>query len=1858
MASIPTPRSYNQILGDMIDALRSKLGVPSLPPGDPILSVLEAAAQSDLRSSQDVFQMLASIALDKATGDALERIGADEDLEKFAEAPSSGFVTISDTSFAKTQTTVFQGKPAPIIGSATINVVSALDWPSSGSIYIGRGTNQYEGPLAYTSLTNNTSYWTVSLAGGNHTQKFHNLGETVILAQGGDRQINAGTVVQTPQGNTGDSIQFSTLYASTVLDGETEISNITVVAKIPGTVGNVPAGSITAFSSPPFSGAAVTNVTPFTNGQAAEDDADFRERIKNARQSRSKATPLSIKTAVTGATSTDENKRVVSASVVTREGYPTTLYIDDGNGYEEQSEGIAYETITASALGGEQYFSLANGRPVAKAFLLSTFSAPFALHSGDVVAVKVGGTVYEHGFSTNEFRSIVNATAYEVVASINADPNVKFNARTANNGTQVAIFADDDINEDVEITTPTGGESDANVALGIPVGKVDTLRLYKNDRLLNKDGSLASLATKPQSAWSAMSSGETLQIVIDGVNIPGISDTFTFNDIDFVNAGTLYTTVSAANSLSAWATVLNFKIPGITAVVSSGFINITSNAGRTARASLNVEGGTLTAKNMFVIGSVSGTDKDYTLNRNLGQIRLEDDQILAVGDRLTAGSLNTRAFVESLSLGTINLAANAELWFCVDGDAQIIKTSVQAGTTVVYSNAATPSWGTRVKITVASAVFSNVQIGDWLITNDPALPSNDQGAWRIVTKDGGNTWIEIERPTGFSDTGSFSLQKGGFYVVRTSTEPQRITIASGSNYTALTLVQALNTQLVGASASVYKTTKIRVATNTFDITGDIALVVVNSEAQKLLLPVANSITNLTSHLASIEAQNDQAGTPSFIEYDVSAVTSTSQVTLSAATFNSGNFAVATRPPDDSLGRWSNSGHVSSVHDFNTGTELITLRNPALESWLVGDIVYEAQAYAINANDQFVALVDGDVLTKRYNVNMFRNVTPGSAVYGASNNFKDADNGNLSLAAGFGTDFEWNDFAVFMHARTKSSLSAGSNTTSTILWRYYRFGPEGNVARVQYRYPSLPSQTTNVLTDSFTSHANTDIEVTLPSNAARTGTTIRSSTKIGVAATGVTSSLYNYYYVLNLAISSASRTSNVDTLTLTLPGPITDHGIQVGDQVFINSTSGNFSSGVKIVTVRTSSTISYAETAANQGATANIGRVGEDTVGIPTLSGSTVIAGDIFGIVTGTGIASPFAPNATKIKVLDTNGAYWQTTSDQVASVGTVLSWYPVADATKLSFFPINTGTNTATLITGAVNGLTGAPITANAVGGGAGSITAATYETTGDGGEGATDPWYYLTDGINYVETHNTPASTSVDFNFTFKQPITATLATNSDWANEQVRIVPITAKNVVDYLNSTATSGLSSVAEVIVSADGQRPQIGSLTPGSIGSVQIQGGSANFLSSACKNSGAVVDTSSMVVSFPSTDLDGLSGQMFVSLENTNPVPKVGIFTSATTLTSVDINGNFVLGVTPAWTWATSTPAVVGSTSWQFIKQGKYVQVRCLGSSFAGVVEGDVAFIKMSSGTTANDGTFRVIRQLNNTWFWIENDNAVEGIQTGFAAFVKYDSVLPGDVLSINTSVWSNVGNYTVQTIDLPSPFGGTGSTATFKVQAILTPVTSGPALGLNSNLVQVIEGLPSKLLKRIIGIAPNSSDSTSADVKYNTAQGYQKVGAFAGTIMKPVDKLNFSTDIAQGIDGYQHNTGLLAEANRVIYGDESDPSTYPGYVAAGAKVNISGPLIKRIQLSIGIRLNTAIGEDDVFDRVKSEVAAVINQSAIGQSISISSIVDAAEGVNGVAAVSIISPSYSVSNDLISVQPFEKPLILNVDTDVLVSLVGE
>lgn len=79
--------------------------------------------------------------------------------------------------------------------------------------------------------------------------------------------------------------------------------------------------------------------------------------------------------------------------------------------------------------------------------------------------------------------------------------------------------------------------------------------------------------------------------------------------------------------------------------------------------------------------------------------------------------------------------------------------------------------------------------------------------------------------------------------------------------------------------------------------------------------------------------------------------------------------------------------------------------------------------------------------------------------------------------------------------------------------------------------------------------------------------------------------YSIYYGW-MEATSATRASNITTITV----PSTT-GIAVGDKVFFNSNSVAFPAGMKTVTAVTATTFSYAETAANVGATTINGGVG-------------------------------------------------------------------------------------------------------------------------------------------------------------------------------------------------------------------------------------------------------------------------------------------------------------------------------------------------------------------------------------------------------------------------------------------------------------------------------------------------------------------------------------------------------------------------------------------------------------------------------------------------------------------------------------------
>lgn len=722
---IPRPRSYQQILGQMLDSYTSRTGIRRAKVGNPQLSAMEAAARSDVRQSQDVFNGLASNNLDNSEGTALDRIGNAEQVPRLLLRKSTGSVTVTDTSFSKKSTKVYQGLGAPIVGSVALNVADTTSWPGSGSVYVGRNTPNVEGPLSYSSITSHGSYSTLNLTAP--TTRFHNLGEAVVLAQGGNRVVDAGQVVQTPQGALASAVQFSTVFTTTIPDGETSVDGVAVTATVPGAAGNAPALAVQSFAGGlPFSGATVTNPGPFTSGRDTETDNDYRDRIRAARNSKQRGTDLAIENAVVGAFSPDESKTVTSANLVRRVGQPAILYIDDGTGYEEAPQGVGIETVIDLASGGESEFQALN-RPISKAFLLSGASAPYLLADGVDLSVDVGGVVTTHSFDANEFQAVGAASAYEVVASINANGTLLWSARTSGNGTKVVLFAKAETNEDLQVAPSPGIDSAA--VFDFPTTRRFTTLLYKNDRLLSKDGTAAVVKSEPFDSWGSLADTQSLYLVIDRTPFLYIP----FSDPDFISAGTAYTAVGK-NSLEAWAAVFNAKVPGVTTTVEGDRLVLTSNLGRSARAGLQITGGSLVTNGVFAAVASNGSSDDYSVDRGTGQIVTNVG--LVPGDRLSLGSAWTRAFLETVDIAPTSLS-DVDTWWAVDGQAQPVQHGVGAATPLTATVEGVTARTNIVGVTAASSTdaFINVKQGDWAVMWDPMFPPSLQNAWRVIEVD-------------------------------------------------------------------------------------------------------------------------------------------------------------------------------------------------------------------------------------------------------------------------------------------------------------------------------------------------------------------------------------------------------------------------------------------------------------------------------------------------------------------------------------------------------------------------------------------------------------------------------------------------------------------------------------------------------------------------------------------------------------------------------------------------------------------------------------------------------------------------------------------------------------------------------------------------------------------------------------------------------------------------------------------------------------------------------------------------------------------------------------------------------------------
>jgi len=1962
----PTPKSYDELLGQMLQTYMAKISVNDLNTGSAVLSFFEAVAQHVYLANASNFSILRDYNLDRATGEALKRIAIEERISPIPARVATGRIAIIDESFEKIETKVYAGAAAPNIGSNVLKVSDASNFPSSGKIIVGRGTNNVEGPIDYTAVTPVGGYYELTLA--SSTSKYHNISESVILAQGGNRSITAGTVVVAPSAGGSADISFTTTQAVIMLDGENYIGNIPVAAQKPGTEGNVARYAIKEFSALPFTGAKVQNESRFTTGRDIESDDEIRVRVKRARLSKGLGTATAVRNSVIGAQANDEAATITSAEIFSS-SEDTILYIDNGEGYEEKTAGVGLEYIVDYALGGETNFQLATGgqqSSVAKAFIETNSVAPFAIAGGYTLAISVGGVVTEHSFSDSDFKSPLAASTYEIVSSINANPNLDWVARTSDNTNRISFFAKAEEREYISVVTPSTG-IDASINLSLPSNEVETLRLYKNDKLLSKNGKFAIIETNIQSAWdSAIGSGDTLEIAVDNTS----SITYTFIDDDFIAEGSGNFTVDATNSLESWANVFNAKITGVTTSVVGNQLQMVSNLGANSRAKISIVGGTLlNTRNMFSLANILavGAESDYTFSRNTAQFKLKAP--LEAGDKLSAGTDATKGVVMSgeVAGGAVTFASDAKLWILLDDIlSQQVVTGVVADSIISVSKVG----NNTIRYTSATATaFNNVSVGNYINIWSLELSAGNRVEGRVhaVTSDTLDVKVTADEYALAVAEGPL-IFKDGFTIIDTNHVPQKIVVPAG-NYSLFQVAEVINEQLVGGYSFVKNERYLNITTKTESDIGSILIVDFNDVASALSLTKYEMSFSDTSLFGFYMNETEQAEFPLFvhskmISEELSDIPTyitdfTANDNLETLEVGENNLVVGLNPfasandTTDSIIK----NQIVPIESIN-GQVVEIKDSPFFKRIRLDDRFYIANPFDFSEADSVVTIFDGDITNKTFSIPLYRRATTDNSFGPNSISFRafDSDSGaSAAFSTYFGSTFDFSNYKVMMQAKNVLHPTQTLVDEDAILIKSTLMGLSGETIKIGYFYPESANasishsltiadqiiiniflKSGNTFTHSIQSDTEWDVTITPDTgfdfvtytwNSVGTNPDIQTTLSSGGYVTINDAGEFNSANIGTFRVSSATTTSF--TVIRRTGAAVTESGIasltdgtirfyaqeetkaiDINDYInnnladfvqatIIDDNGLNGEGSIDRSTYEDSDfTYEYKQLVDGQNyikssnltsATAQF--VFKRALSLPSFNTATPNAynfsnGEVIKL-----IPTTIKQIADFINVLAVSGA---------STIGNLSA---VVKDNKLQIKSDVLGSNGAVQIVGGRANSSSGTIQQAASQLNGFDLTKLVVERAAIMGT-HTGQWIKIEaenvqkkaitlNSANIVETVTNPT------NYANKTKVTFSNRQSSEKFFGKPR-------NFIRDVNRTfKVEQHGKFTAIIWDEQGSSPNFSKTVEindyAGIIDVTLNGNTTVY----------TINTGDRQFIEANTD-DTVTFSGFLQAENNGTFRIQDVSDDGLSL-YVDNEGVEELGT------SIGLGGVVINAE---IKEGDTVQI---GEPFA----------------SGNQGTFRVVRRFNNT-IWIENEKAVEedvtvannavlltsdvssvvdvervdgGVKiewtggtdpsfylasrgdvvtltTPFNAashgsfvineisdtYIVIDSALAVDEASVLMDSGLSIHQPSMKFYDYESTVNADSFVVAGDVlgnlnvvgQYVIEKVLSRNSLILNTLLINATTVLGDKLIELYV-------NEKSPYVAYKRIQNrlYDPVNINNGIIVvegssliskinkdiavstiKAMSKFDFPTTITKGIDSYRYHTGLLRQANRIVYGDPRS-TDYEGVAAAGAEIFIQPPLIRRIQVSIVVRLNTGIPFNTIVESVRNNVSALINATGIGQSIAISDIVETVNTISGVFAVSISSPAYSPSNDVILINPSEKPLVIDANTDIVVSKIG-
>lgn len=1094
-------KSFNQTLGDMIRKIVAETALNDLNAGSVLLTLLEAAAANDFENNTAILNVLELLNIDAIKNNDLDAKAGDFGLERRPAVKASGLVNILNTNITKRSTGLYVIKPAPIAGQTKLYVNNTDGWAATGNLYIGRGTQSFEGPIAYTSITEFPTYSEISLASA--LQKDHLSSDIVIDSQGEpDRLIVAGTVVKIPANNQNPEVQYVTLRDSVIPSGEDMTSNVEVIAIVAGSLGNAGINTITDFDVAPFSGAAVTNTSAFSNGKDIETDTELRNRLKSYTITLARGTAPSIVEVVRGVSDPDDANQVASAVITepVKVGDPSILYIDDGKGLQPSYAGQSVDTLLSNATGKEEFLQLAN-YPVPRPQVINAGEAPFTLKNGAFLRVTVDGTEETIFFTTADFLNISAATISEIIVAIN-NQSESFKARFTNNSANILLYPTAHDAEIIQVT-PLRDTDDstlyANSVLKFPTDEFSYISLYKNADRLREKAKSATLITSVYAQWN-ISVASNIVIAVD--NTPAQDRTFALSD--FPGAASF-----ASLTVDDWVTAFNAKFAGLTAVATpSQTMVITSNK-EGSESAIVVSGGTLLNKWFPDLPLTSvGQTAQFELNRQTGNLRILTD--IEVGDNISAGVEDAKGFSISTptSNGQYNLASDANgrpANMVVVSDSTYcnqISMPLLIGATITVTN---PSAATMRLLSSTADAFASLKPGDfiYIISRTSGwLNAANTGLFKIKAKGphtvtGTDTYIDVDNVgvvpqasvviadgldiKGF-ETDGFPQVWRGAYLTNPPAEPITGVVAS------------LNRDLAGVLASIYKSNSIKLTSST-ERGGSIAIPVSMGNAALTFSETTSAQLGNPPHVATRTSDKSLVGMfkrsiatglnvflGRHIYSDIKGPLSANAVPdpspftgpYSETVQSSGVLTPANVDYDDyiSFTRGNNEGQFRSVKAEIATDQVGTQQGVAHTEidHVIGDEIELVRPVSLSSDDSIVVVMDKDATIKTVDVKMARTGRINSGSGGGSflptttefsafdqDNEPGIDFNNLTVWGTNinGTDFS--DYAVWMKARNWYATGGVAGSGGKMLVRSQQFGPNGEKLRFAISYPTSVDQ---------------------------------------------------------------------------------------------------------------------------------------------------------------------------------------------------------------------------------------------------------------------------------------------------------------------------------------------------------------------------------------------------------------------------------------------------------------------------------------------------------------------------------------------------------------------------------------------------------------------------------------------------------------------------------------------------------------------------------------------------------------------------------------------------------------------------------